>query len=307
MQAPHAPRTELHSFIVHLIEDWNRGRTQHPNDTPSATEVTRPIWDAEETGGTAYFPNDNASPLHLADLLKSVSKDYFGGHQWREMEDYINRLTPKERRNLTLDEFVGTFYNALRDFGTPDGGEEDEGRWPLGDFAGAAKLMFDVRAMPFVKSAWTHIEGSNRPDYPTLLEETQAKVRLMALACICLEFSNLSLEQEEQPDFELWAEVLEVPAHCLGQLIGTTDAECNRASNEAAFRDRALTVLTDRCRAALFAALVEACDGVDRLHAALLQSCPASVADDDPAQPAIANNLTYAFVAGGLVCRRAPA
>lgn len=304
MQPRDPTRVNLHSYIVRLAEDWEKARTLGPENQPTATEVTRLIWDAEETGGTAYFPDANASPLHLADLLRSISKNYFGGHQWSAMEDYINRLTSKERRNMQLDEFAGIFYDILRDHGEPDDAEDPYGRWPLGDFNRAAKLMFDVHAQPFVKSAWAAIEGARRPDYQTLLEETRAKIRLMALARICLEFSNLALEQYEQPDFELWAEVLEVPVHCLGQLVGTTDAECNQANSDLVFSHRALKVLTDQCRAEIFAAMLAACGGVEQLHAALLLTYPEEDETRGHTRPSTGNELTLAYVANGLVRSR---
>jgi|GEM_PF-3383892 len=301
MQSQNATRIQLHPFIVHLIEDWNRGRALHPSDTPSAAEVTRLIWDSEETGGTAYFPDDNANPLHLADLLKAISKDYFGGHQWRAMEDYINRLTAKERRTLTLDEFVGTFYNVLRDFGAPDGGVADEGRRPLGEFAVAAKLIFDVRAQPFVNMAWTHIEGAGEPDYATILEETEAKVRLLALGCVYLDFCSIALGEHESPDFETWAEALDMETYCLGQLVGTDHEACNEAESEGEFRRRALTVLTDQCRPELFAAMVKGCGDVNALYSALWRNCHDTTADGEEWRVTSATGAAYEFVAGGLL------
>jgi len=114
------PRVFLHTFIMNLVDDWNRDRADSPDEKiPSAAEVTRTIWDAEETDRGACL-NDDANSLTIADVLEAEAKEHFGGHQWQEMEDYINRLTPMEREMINLREFTEIFYAVLRGFGTPE-------------------------------------------------------------------------------------------------------------------------------------------------------------------------------------------
>lgn len=299
MQPQDATRIQLHSFIMNLVEGWNRDRAQNPEGVPSATEVTRTIWDAEETNRLAVV-SDSANSLTLADLLKEQAIEYFGDHQWREMEDYINHLSRKQRHEMNLREFVGIFHAVLRDFGAPDDAAETEPDSQLGGFARAAKLIFDVRAQPFVNAAWTHIEGAGRPDYATILEETEAKVRLLALGCIYLDFCSIALGERESPDFEMWAEALDVETYCLGQLVGTAHEECNEAESEGDFHHRALTILTDQCRAELFTALVKGFGGVSALYSVLWQNCHDTTADGEEWQVTSATSSAYEFVAEGV-------
>lgn len=117
-------RIKLHRFIMQLVDAWNRDRQEDPEDMPTAVAVTKTIWAAEETVPSDL--SDNANALRIADILEVQAKEFFGGHQWSEMEDYINRLTPDERALMNLEEFTGIFYDVLRDFGTPDGGSNEE-------------------------------------------------------------------------------------------------------------------------------------------------------------------------------------
>ena len=287
-----------------LAEDWNRERAQNPEGVPSAAEVTRTIWDAEETNRLAVV-SDSANSLTLADLLQEQAIEYFGGHQWREMENYINHLSHKQRHEMNLREFVGIFYDVLRDFGAPDDAAGTDPDCPLGDYTRAAKLIFDVRAQPFVNAAWMHIEGAGRQDYATILEETEAKVRLLALGCICLDFCSIALGERESPDFEMWAEALGVKTYCLGQLVGTEHNECNEAESADDFRRHALTVLTDQCRPELFATLVNGFGGVNALYSALWRNCHDTTADGEEwrvtsATVTSATGAAYEFVAEGV-------
>jgi hypothetical protein len=299
MQPQVPTRIQLHSFIMKLVEDWNRNRAQNPEGVPSATEVTRTIWDAEETNRLAVVP-DSANSLTLADLLKEQAIEYSGGHQWREMEDYINHLSRKHRDEMNLREFVGIFNDVLRDFGVPDDAGETQPDSPLGDFARAAKLIFHVRGQPFVNAAWTHIEGAGRPDYATVLEETEAKVRLLTLGCIYLDFCSIALGECESPDFEMWAEALDVEIYCLGQLVGTEHEECNEAEGKGDFCRRALNVLTDQFRPQLYAALVKGFGGVSALYSVLWQNCHDTTADGEEWRVTSSTGAAYEFVAGGV-------
>ncbi len=142
-----APRVPLHSFIMNLVDDWNKSRDEEnaeidawneerreervagdawanerfedPDRIPSAVEVTKTVWDAEETGGNCVLRND-ANTLTIADVLEIQAIEYFGGQGWQDMEDYINRLTPSERKMMNLSEFIEIFYDVLRGFGTPE-------------------------------------------------------------------------------------------------------------------------------------------------------------------------------------------
>lgn len=111
-------RVDLHAFIIRLVDDWNRDRAEDPGTMRSAVRVTKTIWAAEET--TSAFLNDDANSLTIADVLKHQAIEFFGGHQWREMEEYINRLPQQQREQMNLQEFTAIFYDVLRDFGTPD-------------------------------------------------------------------------------------------------------------------------------------------------------------------------------------------
>lgn len=119
-----ANEIKLHSFIMRLVNQWNRDREQDSDGVPTAAEVTRTIWDAEETIGADV--SNNANSFTIADVLEVQAKEFFGGQHWDEMEDYINRLTPAERDEINLPEFTGIFYDVLRDFGTPDGGADEK-------------------------------------------------------------------------------------------------------------------------------------------------------------------------------------
>lgn len=100
-------------------DDWNEDQLENPHGMKSAAKVTKTIWDADETGGLCFL-EDNANTLTIADYLKFVAIDFFGGHQWHEMEDYINRLTPSEREMINLCEFIEIFYGVLCGGGPPD-------------------------------------------------------------------------------------------------------------------------------------------------------------------------------------------
>lgn len=182
----------------------------------------------------------------------------------------------------------------------PDG-ERHESEPCFGDFTAAAKAIFDVRGQPFATTAWTRIEGAGQPDYATTLEETEAKVRLLALGCIYLDFYSIAWGERESPDFEMWAEALDVETYCLGQLVGTEHEECNEAEGEDDFRRRALTVLTDQCRPELFAALVKGFGGVSALYSALWRNCHDTTADGEEWRVTSATGPAYEFVSGGLL------
>jgi hypothetical protein len=109
---------------MRLVNQWNRDREQDSDGVPTAAEVTRTIWNAEETIGANV--SNNANSLTIADVLEVQAKEFFGGQRWDEMEEYINRLTPAERDEINLPEFTGIFYNVLRDFGTPDAGPDEK-------------------------------------------------------------------------------------------------------------------------------------------------------------------------------------
>ncbi len=85
----------LHSFIMQVVDAWNKDRADDPKAMPSAARVTKTIWDAEETSRMASV-RDSANSLTIADVLEAQAKEYFGGHHWQEMEDYINRLSPED-------------------------------------------------------------------------------------------------------------------------------------------------------------------------------------------------------------------
>src|SRR5207245_935549 len=107
------PSMKLHTFILKLVDAWNSDRQEDPEGIPTAAEVTRTIWDAEETGRGACLSSD-ANALTIADVLEVEAKEHFGGRRWKEMEDYINRLTPGELQQINLQEFTGIFYDVLR-------------------------------------------------------------------------------------------------------------------------------------------------------------------------------------------------
>ena len=119
MTTEHSDHVKLHSFIMQLVDDWNRDRAEDPEAMPSAARVTKMIWNAEETGQMASVRN-SANSLTIADVLEVQAKEYFGGHHWQEMEDYINRISPAERQQMNLQEFVEIFYDVLCGCGTPD-------------------------------------------------------------------------------------------------------------------------------------------------------------------------------------------
>ena len=141
------PPISLHSFILTLVYSWNEDRLKEQAECdetdeepveesvnrmddrdnnwfddrhrmPSAAAVTRTIWDADETGGWWCLGEDD-NPSTIADVLEFVGKDCFGGWQWQEMENYINRLTPYERRMMNLSEFIEIFYGVLLGDGPP--------------------------------------------------------------------------------------------------------------------------------------------------------------------------------------------
>ena len=113
------PRVALHSFIMDLVDAWNSDRNEDPDEMPSAASVTRTVWEAAETNLMFIVPED-AGALTIADVLETAGKDCFGGHRWNDMEDYINRLTPRQRQQINLQEFTEILYDVLRDFGTPE-------------------------------------------------------------------------------------------------------------------------------------------------------------------------------------------
>ena len=112
-------RVQLHYFIMKLVDQWNRDRDQDPQGIPTAAEVTKTIWAAEEVN-CMFEVNEKSNALTIADAIETAGVECFGGQQWTEMEDYINRLSPEEREQINLQEFTGIFYDVLRDFGSPD-------------------------------------------------------------------------------------------------------------------------------------------------------------------------------------------
>jgi len=123
MELESAKGIKLHSFIMKLVEQWNQDGGEDADGMPTAAEVTRTIWNAEETIG-ADVPK-NANSFTIANVLEAQAKEYFGSARWEEMEHYINRLMPREREGINLQDFTDIFYDVLRDFGAPDGGADE--------------------------------------------------------------------------------------------------------------------------------------------------------------------------------------
>ncbi len=173
----------------------------------------------------------------------------------------------------------------------------------------AAKTIFNVWSgqpeLKFAETAWKHLEQIGLANYDTPLEETRVKIRLMALSCVYLDFCAAAKDEENLPEFSDWSDALGIELFRVAQLVGTKDTDCNEAQDDCEFRDRALTVLADRCRLEIHRALVRGYGDANKLYSALWHSC-----EDEPEvggqqwEMAGANSIAYGFVTEGFIRER---
>jgi hypothetical protein len=171
----------------------------------------------------------------------------------------------------------------------------------------AAAQIFNVWVgqpeLRFAEEAWAHIVKAGLAEAETELEAVQVKIRFMALACVYLDFCALAKDEDCSPAFSDWAHDLEIELFRVGQLVGTSDEDCNEAQDEYQFLDLALTVLTDRCRAELHRVLVAGYGNENKLYTALWHSShdAAEASKQESEEWAVTgdNSAGYGFVTGG--------
>jgi hypothetical protein len=177
--------------------------------------------------------------------------------------------------------------------------------WP--QLEDAASEIFSVwvggSELRFAEEAWGHLAKAGLAEAETELEQTQVKIRFIALACVYLDFCAIAKDEDCEPAFDDWAHDLEIDLFRVGQLVGKSDEDCNNAADEYDFQRYAMTVLTDRCRSDLQRALVAGFGNEQTLYSALWHSShdPEEAADleDEEWKVTTPNGLGFEFVLNG--------
>lgn len=118
------------------------------------------------------------------------------------------------------------------------------------------------RNVQFAKSCWKIFDELGLTKYSNDLERNIVCLRIVALGRIYREFHGINGDEYIEPNYEEWAELLNITGFRLGQLIGMDEDFLNEEDDFANFIN-AIGYLSDKYRNEVYTALVKGFIGVD--------------------------------------------
>ncbi len=165
------------------------------------------------------------------------------------------------------------------------------------------KVWMDGSELKWAEEAWGHLHAAGLAGRESILEETAAKLRLVALAQIYQEFCGFAWDENPETPLDYLAEYLEINALALGILAAASDAdEFNDAGDEYELREAALVAVTQGQRTEIFRCLKDAYGGEVQLYTRLWHTRSADAeedSEDDEFEVTGSNSVALNYVMNG--------
>lgn len=170
----------------------------------------------------------------------------------------------------------------------------------------AASKMFSVwingGELKWAREAWGHLRNADLASRQTLLDETQAKLRLVTLARIYQEFCGLAWDENPETPLDYLTEDLEIDPVAVGVLAAQTGSdELEESIDDYELLIVALTAVTNSQRQDIFQCLKKAYGDEIRLYGRFWYTRPGLTEDNegDEFEVTIPNSAALEYVRNG--------
>ncbi len=123
-------------------------------------------------------------------------------------------------------------------------------------------LWSDGSEVRWAKQAWETLARKGLTSYADEFERYQVLIRLFALGAIYRDFCSIAWEERQEPEYDYWAELVDLSVFRIGQLVGHAPDVADDAGG-------ALADLVENCRGEVVDALHEGFGGTSGLFLAL--------------------------------------
>lgn len=139
-----------------------------------------------------------------------------------------------------------------------------------------AQSAFDVWVgqpeLSWAREAWEHLSHQGLASYANELEKCRAKVRFLALAGLYHDWCYVAWEEAVNPVYSSWADMLDVSAFRIGQLVGIGRPEIDNEDDCHQVFETGLRQVIGEGRQEVLGALMRARGGIDALFVSLWNS-----------------------------------